>query len=79
MNSPSKSPARLTEKVVHLETIVKQLNEKLMKEKEDKVQLETEVRQLRQNNQRLHQESQTTVCHLLKVTELLCRTAPKPS
>ncbi|XP_078388863.1 signal-induced proliferation-associated 1-like protein 2 [Cetorhinus maximus] len=76
---PSQSPTVLSEKVVHLEAIVKQLHEKLMKEKEDKAQLETEVEELRQNNQRLHQESQTTVCHLLKVTELLCRTAPKPS
>ncbi|XP_078057090.1 signal-induced proliferation-associated protein 1-like [Mustelus asterias] len=66
VNRLSKSPTGLTEKVVHLETIVKQLHEKLMKEKEDKVQLETEMQQLRQNNQRLHQESQTTVCHLLK-------------
>ncbi|XP_043538598.1 signal-induced proliferation-associated 1-like protein 2 isoform X1 [Chiloscyllium plagiosum] len=76
---PSQSPAGLNEKVVHLEAIVKQLREKLIKEQEDKALLETEVEQLRQNNQRLHLESQTTVCHLLKVTELLCRTAPKPS
>ncbi|XP_048381035.1 signal-induced proliferation-associated 1-like protein 2 isoform X1 [Stegostoma tigrinum] len=75
----SQSPTGLNEKVVHLEAIVKQLNEKLIKEQEDKALLETEVEQLRQNNQRLHLESQTTVCHLLKVTELLCRTAPKPS
>ncbi|XP_041035832.1 signal-induced proliferation-associated protein 1 isoform X2 [Carcharodon carcharias] len=65
---PSQSPTLLSEKVVHLEAIVKQLHEKLMKEKEDKAELETEVELLRQNNQRLHQESQTTVCHLLKST-----------
>ncbi|XP_067877913.1 signal-induced proliferation-associated 1-like protein 2 isoform X2 [Heterodontus francisci] len=67
-NKLSQSPTGLCEKVVHLEAIVKQLNEKLIKEKEDKALLETEVEHLRQNNQRLHQESQTTVCHLLKMT-----------
>ncbi|XP_051900944.1 signal-induced proliferation-associated 1-like protein 2 isoform X2 [Pristis pectinata] len=73
-------PTGLNEKVCRLEATVKQLNEKLRKEKEDKALLASEVEQLRQTNQRLHQESQTTVCHLLRVTELLIHNAhPKPS
>ncbi|XP_072101679.1 LOW QUALITY PROTEIN: signal-induced proliferation-associated 1-like protein 2 [Mobula birostris] len=71
----SSSPTVLNEKVFHLETIVKQLHDKLRKEKEDKALLASEVEQLRQTNQRLHQESQTTVCHLLRVTELLMHNA----
>ncbi|XP_069750095.1 signal-induced proliferation-associated 1-like protein 2 isoform X2 [Narcine bancroftii] len=62
----SVSPTGLNEKVFHLETVVKQLHEKLKKEQEDKALLASEVEQLRQTNQRLHQESQTTVCHLLR-------------
>ncbi|XP_062892586.1 signal-induced proliferation-associated 1-like protein 2 isoform X2 [Mobula hypostoma] len=56
----STSPTVLNEKVFHLEAIVKQLHDKLRKEKEDKALLASEVEQLRQTNQRLHQESQTT-------------------
>ncbi|XP_055520752.1 signal-induced proliferation-associated 1-like protein 2 [Leucoraja erinacea] len=70
-NQSSAPPTALTEKVFQLETVVKQLNEKLQQEQEDKAQLTTEMEQLRQTNQRLHQESQTTVCRLLRVTELL--------
>ncbi|XP_032871117.1 signal-induced proliferation-associated 1-like protein 3 [Amblyraja radiata] len=70
-NRSSASPTGLNEKVFHLETVVQQLNEKLQQEQEDKAQLTTEMEQLRQTNQRLHQESQTTVCRLLRVTELL--------
>ncbi|XP_048860451.1 signal-induced proliferation-associated 1-like protein 2 isoform X1 [Brienomyrus brachyistius] len=41
-------------------------------EKEDKAVLQAEVQSLRQNNQRLQEESQSTVARLIKVTELLC-------
>uniref|UniRef100_A0AAZ3PQ86 Rap-GAP domain-containing protein n=1 Tax=Oncorhynchus tshawytscha TaxID=74940 RepID=A0AAZ3PQ86_ONCTS len=41
-------------------------------EKEDKAVLQAEVQSLRQNNQRLQEESQSTVSRLIKVTELLC-------
>uniref|UniRef100_A0AAR2JTJ6 Rap-GAP domain-containing protein n=1 Tax=Pygocentrus nattereri TaxID=42514 RepID=A0AAR2JTJ6_PYGNA len=44
----------------------------LRQEKEDKAVLQAEVQSLRQNNQRLQEESQTTVARLIKVTELLC-------
>lgn len=43
-----------------------------VKEKEDKAMLQAEVQNLRQNNQRLQEESQSTVARLIKVTELLC-------
>ncbi|KAI7813869.1 putative signal-induced proliferation-associated protein 1 [Triplophysa rosa] len=43
-----------------------------VQEKEDKVLLQAEVQSLRQNNQRLQEESQSTVARLIKVTELLC-------
>uniref|UniRef100_A0AAR2JFM7 Rap-GAP domain-containing protein n=1 Tax=Pygocentrus nattereri TaxID=42514 RepID=A0AAR2JFM7_PYGNA len=43
----------------------------LRQEKEDKAVLQAEVQSLRQNNQRLQEESQTTVARLIKVTELL--------
>lgn len=44
----------------------------LPQEKEDKAMLQVEVQNLRQNNQRLQEESQSTVARLIKVTELLC-------
>lgn len=44
----------------------------LPQEKEDKAMLQAEVQSLRQNNQRLQEESQSTVSRLIKVTELLC-------
>lgn len=43
-----------------------------VQEKEDKALLQAEVQNLRQNNQRLQEESQSTVARLIKVTELLC-------
>lgn len=44
----------------------------VFQEKEDKAVLQAEVQSLRQNNQRLQEESQSTVARLIKVTELLC-------
>ncbi|XP_062341875.1 signal-induced proliferation-associated protein 1-like [Osmerus eperlanus] len=68
----SDSPGHLEEKVSQLEAMLKRLQDDLQKEKEDKAVLQAEVKSLRQNNQRLQEESQTTVAHLIKVTELLC-------
>uniref|UniRef100_A0AAX7UDG1 Rap-GAP domain-containing protein n=1 Tax=Astatotilapia calliptera TaxID=8154 RepID=A0AAX7UDG1_ASTCA len=42
----------------------------VLQEKEDKAVLQAEVQSLRQNNQRLQEESQSTVARLIKVTEL---------
>uniref|UniRef100_H3AUV0 Signal-induced proliferation-associated 1 n=1 Tax=Latimeria chalumnae TaxID=7897 RepID=H3AUV0_LATCH len=72
------SPHQLLEKVSHLETMLKNLQDDLQKEKEDKEQLQAEVQNLRQNNQRLQEESQSTVARLIKVTELLCNVSAKP-
>uniref|UniRef100_A0A3B4EKA3 Rap-GAP domain-containing protein n=1 Tax=Pygocentrus nattereri TaxID=42514 RepID=A0A3B4EKA3_PYGNA len=67
----SDSPSHLEEKVSQLEAMLKRLQDDLQKEKEDKAVLQAEVQSLRQNNQRLQEESQTTVARLIKVTELL--------
>uniref|UniRef100_A0A8C8A697 Signal-induced proliferation-associated 1 n=1 Tax=Oryzias sinensis TaxID=183150 RepID=A0A8C8A697_9TELE len=66
------SPGHLEEKVSQLEAMLKKLQDDLQKEKEDKAMLQAEVQSLRQNNQRLQEESQSTVARLIKVTELLC-------
>ncbi|XP_063059540.1 signal-induced proliferation-associated protein 1 isoform X2 [Engraulis encrasicolus] len=68
----SDSPGHLEEKVSQLEAMLKHLQDDLQKEKEDKAVLQAEVQSLRQNNQRLQEESQSTVARLIKVTELLC-------
>ncbi|KAM9497669.1 signal-induced proliferation-associated protein 1-like isoform 1-T1 [Salvelinus alpinus] len=84
----SDSPGHLEEKVSQLEDMLKRLQDDLQKpwwsdrrvllcaapwqEKEDKAVLQAEVQSLRQNNQRLQEESQSTVSRLIKVTELLC-------
>ncbi|XP_019728879.1 signal-induced proliferation-associated 1-like protein 2 [Hippocampus comes] len=68
----SDSPGHLEEKVSQLEATLKKLQDDLQKEKEDKAVLQAEVQSLRQNNQRLQEESQSTVARLIKVTELLC-------
>ncbi|XP_051555076.1 signal-induced proliferation-associated 1-like protein 2 isoform X2 [Myxocyprinus asiaticus] len=74
----SDSPGHLEEKVCQLEAMLKRLQDDLQKEKEDKALLQAEVQSLRQNNQRLQEESQSTVARLIKVTELLCN-VNKPS
>ncbi|KAF0038278.1 signal-induced proliferation-associated protein 1 isoform X1 [Scophthalmus maximus] len=66
------SPGHLEEKVSQLEAMLRNLQDDLQKEKEDKAVLQAEVQSLRQNNQRLQEESQSTVARLIKVTELLC-------
>ncbi|KAI4814513.1 hypothetical protein KUCAC02_003705 [Chaenocephalus aceratus] len=84
----SDSPGHLEEKVSQLESMLKRLQDDLQRcfdfhecffcsvvtfsEKEDKAVLQAEVQSLRQNNQRLQEESQSTVARLIKVTELLC-------
>ncbi|KPP77048.1 signal-induced proliferation-associated protein 1-like, partial [Scleropages formosus] len=68
----SDTSSHLEEKVSQLETMLKRLQDDLQKEKEDKAMLQAEVQSLRQNNQRLQEESQSTVARLIKVTELLC-------
>ncbi|XP_035982427.1 signal-induced proliferation-associated 1-like protein 2 isoform X4 [Fundulus heteroclitus] len=63
------SPSTLTGKVNQLEVILRQLQQDLRKEKEDKAMLQEEVQHLRQDNMRLQEESQTAAAQLRKFTE----------
>ncbi|CAM4618149.1 unnamed protein product [Lepidochelys kempii] len=63
-------PLDLTGKVCQLEAMLKQLHSDLQKEKQDKVMLQAEVASLRQNNQRLQEESQTANEQLRKFAEI---------
>ncbi|KAM9633604.1 signal-induced proliferation-associated 1-like protein 3 [Trichechus inunguis] len=66
-------PLDLTGKVYQLEMMLKQLHTDLQKEKQDKVVLRSEVASLRQNNQRLQEESQAASEQLRKFAEIFCR------
>lgn len=66
-------PLDLTGKVYQLEVMLKQLHTDLQKEKQDKVVLQSEVASLRQNNQRLQEESQAASEQLRKFAEIFCR------
>ncbi|XP_075392374.1 signal-induced proliferation-associated 1-like protein 3 isoform X2 [Tenrec ecaudatus] len=66
-------PLDLTGKVYQLEAMLKQLHTDLQKEKQDKVVLQSEVASLRQNNQRLQEESQAASQQLRKFAEIFCR------
>ncbi|XP_034040399.1 signal-induced proliferation-associated 1-like protein 2 isoform X2 [Thalassophryne amazonica] len=65
----AESPSTLTGKVNQLEVILRQLQNDLRKEKEDKAMLQEEVQHLRQDNMRLQEESQTAAAQLRKFTE----------
>uniref|UniRef100_A0A384BWL8 Signal induced proliferation associated 1 like 3 n=1 Tax=Ursus maritimus TaxID=29073 RepID=A0A384BWL8_URSMA len=66
-------PLDLTGKVYQLEVMLKQLHTDLQKEKQDKAVLQSEVARLRQNNQRLQEESQAASEQLRKFAEIFCR------
>ncbi|XP_052569592.1 signal-induced proliferation-associated 1-like protein 3 isoform X1 [Peromyscus californicus insignis] len=66
-------PLDLTGKVYQLEAMLKQLHTDLQKERQDKVVLQSEVASLRQNNQRLQEESQAASEQLRKFAELFSR------
>uniref|UniRef100_A0A6Q2ZBC8 Signal induced proliferation associated 1 like 2 n=1 Tax=Esox lucius TaxID=8010 RepID=A0A6Q2ZBC8_ESOLU len=63
------SPALLTGKVNQLEEILRQLQFDLRKEQEDKAMLQEQVQHLRQDNMRLHEESQTAAAQLRRFSE----------
>uniref|UniRef100_A0A4W5MK62 Signal-induced proliferation-associated 1 like 2 n=1 Tax=Hucho hucho TaxID=62062 RepID=A0A4W5MK62_9TELE len=63
------SPALLTGKVIQLEEILRQLQFDLRKEQEDKAVLQEQVQHLRQDNMRLHEESQTAAAQLRRFSE----------
>ncbi|XP_038150608.1 signal-induced proliferation-associated 1-like protein 2 isoform X4 [Cyprinodon tularosa] len=71
------SPSTLTGKVNRLEVILRQLQQDLRKEKEDKAMLQEEVQHLRQDNMRLQEESQTAAAQLRKFTEWFFHTIDK--
>uniref|UniRef100_A0A3P9NSD7 Signal induced proliferation associated 1 like 2 n=1 Tax=Poecilia reticulata TaxID=8081 RepID=A0A3P9NSD7_POERE len=60
-----------------LEVILRQLQQDLRKEKEDKAMLQEEVQHLRQDNMRLQEESQTAAAQLRKFTEWFFHTIDK--
>lgn len=70
----SEVPSSLTGKVSQLESIVKLLQEDLKKEKEDKAMLQMQVQSLREDNQRLQEESQNASAKLNKFTEWVFNT-----
>ncbi|XP_051528139.1 signal-induced proliferation-associated 1-like protein 2 isoform X1 [Myxocyprinus asiaticus] len=67
-------PSLLTGKVNQLELILRQLQYDLRKEQEDKAMLQEQVQHLRQDNLRLHEESQTAAAQLRRFTELFLNT-----
>lgn len=70
-------PGDLTGKVYQLEAMLKQLHSDLQKEKQDKVVLQAEVANLRQNNQRLQEESHTANEQLRKFAEIFSSAVEK--
>ncbi|XP_001366781.1 signal-induced proliferation-associated 1-like protein 3 [Monodelphis domestica] len=70
-------PVDLPGKVYQLEVMLRQLHSDLQKEKQDKAVLQTEVATLRQNNQRLQEESQAANEQLRRFAEIFSSTVEK--
>ncbi|KAM8921602.1 signal-induced proliferation-associated 1-like protein 1 isoform 2-T2 [Pelodytes ibericus] len=68
------SPSSLVTKVEQLENMLKILQYDLKKEKEDKASLQAEIQLLREDNQRLQEESQNATAKLKKFTEWVFNT-----
>ncbi|XP_027711860.1 signal-induced proliferation-associated protein 1 isoform X1 [Vombatus ursinus] len=73
---PDSSSGSLSEKVSHLEAMLKKLQDDLQKEKADKAALQEEVRNLRHNNRRLQAESQSAAARLLRASQQLGTPGP---
>ncbi|XP_053701877.1 signal-induced proliferation-associated 1-like protein 1 [Synchiropus splendidus] len=71
---PGETPAYLLGKVSQLESMVKTLQEDLKKEKDAKASLQAEVLSLREDNQRLLEESYSASAKLKKFTEWVFNT-----
>ncbi|XP_049321685.1 signal-induced proliferation-associated 1-like protein 2 isoform X1 [Astyanax mexicanus] len=69
LDAGNESPALLTGKVNQLELILRQLQHDLRKEQQDKAMLQEQVQHLRQDNLRLHEESQSAAAQLRHFTE----------
>nr|XP_023669503.1 signal-induced proliferation-associated 1-like protein 3 [Paramormyrops kingsleyae] len=67
-------PSDLSGRLYHLEVMLKQLNNDLEKEKQDKVALLAEMANLRENNQRLQEESLSASEQLRKFSQMLTAT-----
>ncbi|CAL8286408.1 unnamed protein product [Lota lota] len=72
--SPSESPACLMGKVSQLESMVKLLQDDLKKEMDAKASLQAQVQGLREDNQRLQEESYSASAKLKKFTEWVFNT-----
>lgn len=75
--SSEEVPNDLSGRLYHLEVMLKQLNNDLEKEKQDKATLLAEMANLRQNNQRLQEESHSASEQLRKFSKLLSSTIPE--
>ncbi|XP_050990728.1 signal-induced proliferation-associated 1-like protein 3 isoform X1 [Labeo rohita] len=75
--SSEEVPNDLSGRLYHLEVMLKQLNNDLEKEKQDKAALLAEMANLRQNNQRLQEESHSASEQLRKFSKLLSSTIPE--
>ncbi|KAG5837223.1 hypothetical protein ANANG_G00237040 [Anguilla anguilla] len=67
---PDEAPNDLSGRLYHLEVMLKQLNNDLEKEKQDKVALLAEMANLRENNQRLQEESLSASEQLRKFSQM---------
>ncbi|XP_037602353.1 signal-induced proliferation-associated 1-like protein 1 [Sebastes umbrosus] len=72
--SPGETPACLMGKVSQLESMVKVLQEDLKKEKDAKASLQAQIQGLREDNQRLLEESYSASAKLKKFTEWVFNT-----
>lgn len=72
--SPGETPACLMGKVSQLESMVKVLQEDLKKEKDAKASLQAQIESLREDNQRLLEESYSASAKLKKFTEWVFNT-----
>ncbi|CAG5866332.1 unnamed protein product [Menidia menidia] len=72
--SPGETPACLMGKVSQLETMVKVLQEDLKKERDAKASLQAQIQSLREDNQRLLEESYSASAKLKKFTEWVFNT-----
>ncbi|XP_034459413.1 signal-induced proliferation-associated 1-like protein 3 [Hippoglossus hippoglossus] len=68
--SSDEAPAELSGRLYNLEVMLKQLNNDLEREKKDKVVLMAEMANLRENNQRLQEESVTASEQLRKFNKI---------
>ncbi|KAM9435684.1 signal-induced proliferation-associated 1-like protein 1 isoform 2-T6 [Clarias gariepinus] len=72
--SPSDIPVGFAGKVSQLEALVKMLQEDLKKEREEKLKLQSQIKRLWEDNQRLQEESQNSAAKLKKFTEWVFNT-----